>query len=119
MSWDRGVEGEFKGGNEKWGALGEVRRAAVEYREDQKNQDRGVLKIATGPDGTKGFRSQRTRRDTCARGLEKDESSNDSDMLFCGCLSLTLTLSLGALLVWLCPSVEAGGLLLCLLGKDF
>ena len=123
VSWDRGVVEEFGGGDGKWGVLGEVRRAAVEIREDQSNQGRGALKIAQGPDGSRGFRSQRTRQVTGATGLEKEEpierSSSDSDMLFWGCVSLALTLSLGALLVWLWPSVVAGGLLLYLLGKFF
>ena len=71
VSWDRGVAEEFRGGDGKWGALGEVRRAAVEIREDQSNQGRGALKIANGPDGSRGFRSQRTRQVIGETGLEK------------------------------------------------
>ena len=61
-SWDSGVAEEIRGGDGKWGVLGEMRRAAVETKEDQLIQGRGALKIAEGPDGSKGFRLQRTRR---------------------------------------------------------
>ena len=49
---------EFGGGIGKWGALGEMRRAAVEEHHRDQGQGRGALHIAKGPDGTKGFRVQ-------------------------------------------------------------
>ena len=67
--------------------------------------------IAKGPDATKGFRVQRRRLDANVTGLEKLRDT--LFMLFCGCIIPALTLPLGVLLIWLLPSLVAGGVPLC------
>ena len=104
---------EFGGGIGKWGALGEMRRAAVEEPHRDQGQGRGALHIAKGPDGTKGFRVQRRKLNTEATGLETTKTTERSStvfhVLFCGQqLLLTLTLLLGVSLTWLFPPLMAG-----------
>ena len=114
-SWDRGatVE-EIRGGDGKWGALGEMRRAAVEgCHQDHFGQGRDALTIAQGPDGTKGFKVQRTRLDATETGLETKRDT--LYVLFWGYLLSPLTLTLGAMLVLLFPSLVAGGGFFCAL----
>ena len=114
-SWDRGAVEEFEG-NGKWGALGEIRRVAVECNLGYVNV-RGIkghaLTIAQGPDGTRGFEVQRTRLDDNETGLEIERTieqcSTVPSTLFYGYLVLILTLTLGVLLIWLLPSMVAGG----------
>ena len=114
-SWDRGAVEEFEG-NGKWGALGEIRRAAVECQTGYV-KDRGIkgraLAIAQGPDGTRGFAVQRTRLDDNETGLEiertTEQGSTVPSALFYEYFVLTLTLTLGVLLIWLLPSLVVGG----------
>ena len=116
-SWDRGVHvaEEFEG-NGKWGALGEIRRAAVECQLGYVN-DRGIkgraLTIAQGPDVTRGFEVQRTRLDGSETGLATERTTEQGytvfSALFCWYFILALTLTLGVLLTWLLPSLVVGG----------
>ena len=116
-SWDRGAVEEFEG-NGKWGALGEIRRAAVECQLDHVNDRGSALTIAHGPDGTRGFEMQRTRLDFNETGLETMRTTWQCPTifytLFCEYFVPALTLTFGVLLIWLLPSIVMGSVALWL-----